>query len=796
MGPLCIGGSHGLAALSAHPLDSGKAGSILTPKDVAGSKPPGRDAILPTMHRADAQSAWNPSDIRETVRRYWGFDTLRPLQEEAILAGLQRRDSMVVLPTGGGKSLCYQVPPALAGLTDVVVSPLIALMKDQVDGLRQCGYPAAALHSGLSAGILRQTESEIAAGQYRLVFVAPERLLTPNILGLLKRVRVRAFAIDEAHCISHWGHDFRPEYRQLAALKDYFPGVSVHAYTATATPRVRQDIVDQLRLQNPQVLVGVFDRPNLVYRIVPRTDVYKQTIEVLRRHKDQAGIVYCLSRRDAEEMAYFLQQNRVRAAAYHAGMSPENRRKTQDAFAEEKLDVISATVAFGMGIDRSDVRFVIHASMPKSIEHYQQETGRAGRDGLEAECVLFYSLADVIRWEGLIAKTAEDADAARRNREPEAPEQDRAGEIIASMTHLLRQMQQLCSRPECRHKMLSEYFGQAYAAASCGACDVCLEEMEGLAEATVAAQKILSCVAKVRERFGAGHVVDVLVGANTQRIRSYGHDQLSTYGLMKEVDKKTLANLIYQLLDQGLLERENGEYPILKLNAASWEVMRGRRQVRLIQPKAAGVKRTQTEEAEWEGVDRGLFESLRELRREIAAEHGIPAYLVFGDATLRALARSRPSSIEAFLQVRGVGQRKAAEMGDRFVGHIVAYCREHGVPMEASTPDDDLASEQPKHHRPSLHAAFGMFDEGRSIEEVALKLGRARSTAMQYLADYIQHRKPPEIDAWVDQPTYRQVAQVAGEVGTKILRPIFEKLGGTIPYDTIRLVARHLEIRE
>ncbi|HYT58313.1 MAG TPA: RecQ family ATP-dependent DNA helicase, partial [Verrucomicrobiae bacterium] len=426
------------------------------------------------------------ADILATVRHYWGFSELRPLQEQAIRAGLELRDSLVVMPTGGGKSLCYQVPAELAQRTDIVVSPLISLMKDQVDGLRECGYSAAALYSGMSPEALRQTEEQIAAGRCRLVFVAPERLLTPRFLQFVERLNVRAFAVDEAHCISHWGHDFRPEYRQLAELKNRFPQTSLHAYTATATERVRADIATQLRLKTPVVLVGTFDRPNLVYRVVPRVDARAQALEVLRRHQGKAAIVYCISRNDTESMAAFLQANQLRAAFYHAGMEADERRRTQDAFAAEEIDVVAATVAFGMGIDRSDVRCVIHAAMPKSIEHYQQETGRAGRDGLEAECVLLYSGADVLRWESLIEKSAVDA------KEP-------AG-VIAASRELLDHMRRLCTGVYCRHRKLSEYFGQEYVRPNCEACDVCLNEVEGLADATVTAQKILSCIARAGER--------------------------------------------------------------------------------------------------------------------------------------------------------------------------------------------------------------------------------------------------------------------------------------------------------
>ena len=412
--------------------------------------------------------------------------------------------------------------------------------------------------------------------------------------------------------------------------------------------------------------MGTFDRPNLVYRVIPQIDVYTQTLEALRRHPGQAAIVYCLSRNDTEQMAEFLKANRIKAAPYHAGLNPEQRRKTQEAFAEERLDVVAATVAFGMGIDRGDVRCVVHATMPKSIEHYQQETGRAGRDGLEAECVLFYSVCDVIRWEGLISKNIGSI---------QDPQQ--AAQVELAMRRLLEQMQRLCSSVRCRHRALSEHFGQSYAASNCGACDVCLEEMEAIPDSTVVAQKILSCVARVREGFGAGHVTDVLLGANTERIRQLGHDQLSTYGLLKDEQKASLMNLVNQLIDQRLLDRSTGDYPILRLNAASWEVMRGSRPVRLVRPK--GVKRTRAGQEEWTGVDQGLFEALREHRRDIAAEHSVPAYVVLGDKALRELARARPSTPEALETIRGFGMRKATELGGRFVERIHDYCREHSL---------------------------------------------------------------------------------------------------------------------
>ncbi|MCH8251880.1 MAG: DNA helicase RecQ [Planctomycetes bacterium] len=605
--------------------------------------------------------------ILEPVRHYWGFRELRPLQEEAIRAGLDQRDSVVVLPTGGGKSLCYQVPPLVAERVDVVVSPLIALMKDQVDGLRACGYPAVCLHSGMPQCERETAVRDILAGKYRLVFVSPERILTPWFLGLLGRLDVRAFSIDEAHCISQWGHDFRRDYRQLATLKERFPRASVHAYTATATERVRQDIAEQLRLDDPLMLVGNFDRPNLTYRVLPRVDGNAQVADIIRRHHKEAAIVYCLSRKDTERLAGALRKAHINAKPYHAGMDPDDRRRTQDAFANESLDVVTATVAFGMGIDRSNVRCIIHATMPKSVEHYQQETGRAGRDGLEAECVLLYSSADVIRWEQLIRSSAEDA------ADPQA--------VIAAGTGHLEQMRLYCTSLQCRHRALSEYFDQAYAKTDCEACDVCLKEMEGVEDATETAQKILSCVARVREGFGVVYVAEVLTGADTDAVRRRGHKGLSTYGLLGDVPRNQTINWVHQLVDQGLLDRSLDDHPVLKLNDASWEVMRGKRRVMLMKSKPAAVKQSKADTESWEGVDQGLYEYLRVLRRELAEQDGVPAYVIFGDVAIRDMARKRPVTPDAFLGVHGVGDVKLARFGARFTREIKTYCGAHGLPV-------------------------------------------------------------------------------------------------------------------
>ena len=615
-----------------------------------------------TMMSSSPQTAATLDAILQVVRHTWGFDGLRPMQEEAIRAGLERRDSLVVLPTGGGKSLCYQVPPLMAGRADIVVSPLISLMKDQVDGLRANGYPAATLHSAQEPEERAAAERFIASGECRLAFVSPERLVTSWFLQTVENLGIHTFAVDEAHCISHWGHDFRPEYRQLAVLKERVPGATLHAYTATATERVRGDIVEQLGLEDPAVLVGRFDRPNLIYRLIPRLDLNEQVGRVLARHADEAVIIYCISRKDTEKLAAFLAADGYRAACYHAGLDGAERHRTQEEFITERLDVIVATVAFGMGIDRSDVRCVIHAAVPKSVEHYQQETGRAGRDGLAAECVLLHSPADALRWRMLLERSA--AEPAGNGEGLEAPLQ------------LLEEMRRFCAPGRCRHRGLSEYFGQVYEPPvgaeppGCGACDVCLGESEGLVDGSRDAQMILSCVARVGPRYGMGHVVDVLRGADTERVRRLGHHELSTWGLMKGRDRKEIMNLAFQLLDQDLLARTGGEYPVLYLNEMSLAVMRGEHPVQLVPVRVKRARTTAREAASWEGVDRDLFDSLRELRTDLARQRNVPPYVIFSDASLRDMARGKPASAEQFLAVHGVGDKKLADFGEVFLACI------------------------------------------------------------------------------------------------------------------------------
>jgi ATP-dependent DNA helicase RecQ len=600
-----------------------------------------------------------PASLLSVLERYWGYTSFRPLQQEAMQAILAGRDSLLVLPTGGGKSICFQAPALLREGLAVVISPLISLMKDQVDTLVANGVSAASYHSALAPDVRAGVAAGIREGRFRLLYVAPERLVgegSDGFAALVGRQPLSFVAIDEAHCISQWGHDFRPEYRQLATLRDRWPGIGVHAFTATATARVRRDIVGQLGLRDPLELVGSFDRPNLVYRVLPRSTLKRQLQELLARHRGHAGIIYCQSRREVDALAAWLSEGGVRAVPYHAGLSDDLRHRHQDAFLNEDADVVVATVAFGMGIDRSDVRFVIHAGAPQSLEHYQQEAGRAGRDGLEAECVLITSGADFLKWRAMLEKNGEWSDARRA---------------------LMRDMERYAASVGCRHRRLVQYFGEPYVRNDCAACDYCLGELEPVADAVTMARKILSAVARVDQRFGAAHITNVLRGSDTEQIRSRGHEALSVFGLLRDASVDEVRGYIDQLVARGLLRQTDDGYPVLQLTAEGLALMRDEHAVphlalarqRKVE-KDRAPKRSRVESESWDGVDRALFERLRALRLRLARERAVPPYVIFHDTTLRELARLKPLTVEALKHVYGVGVRKAEDLGQAVIDVI------------------------------------------------------------------------------------------------------------------------------
>ena len=602
--------------------------------------------------------------LHDAIARYWGYTTFRPLQLEAMDAVLADRDSIVVLPTGGGKSLCFQAPAVVRPGLALVVSPLISLMKDQVDTLVGNGVPAALFNSSLAADEKAEVILGLREGRYRLLYVSPERLVGEggdDFLALLSSCRVSFVAVDEAHCVSQWGHDFRPEYRQLGRLRQVLPDVSLHAYTATATSRVRQDIAAALALNDPLEFVGSFDRPNLLYRVMPRAALKQQLLAVLERHHHEPGIIYCTSRREVDALAAWLTGLGTPALPYHAGLSDDERSQNQDAFLNERIDIIVATVAFGMGIDRSNVRFVVHAGAPRSLEHYQQESGRAGRDGLEAECVLISSAADFMKWRLML---------------------ERSGELSPASETLLRQMERYATGVGCRHRHLAEYFGDEYPGekGGCAACDYCLNELETVDQPSVLARKILSCVARVGQRFGATHVANVLRGHASEQVVARGHDTLSTFGLLPDASVTEVRGYIEQLTGLGLLRQAGNEYPVLVLTPAGLECLKDETRCSTLtlarqRPprKAATRARSRAEAESWQGVDRDLFERLRAVRLEIARSRGVPPYVIFHDATLREMARLRPTSLDSLLAVKGVGARKADDLGETFLTAIRSH---------------------------------------------------------------------------------------------------------------------------
>jgi len=591
------------------------------------------------------------------LKHTFGYDAFRPFQREIIDASLAGRDVLALLPTGGGKSLCFQLPALTRSGLTVVVSPLIALMKDQVDALQASGVAATFLNSSLGADESRSRLRGLHRGEFKLLYAAPERLMLEGWPENLKKWNVQALAIDEAHCVSEWGHDFRPEYRQLAGLRESLPGVPVMALTATATERVRNDILGQLRLRDAAVFVASFNRPNLTYRVVPKDKPLKQILDFVSRRKGDSGIVYCASRSATERLAASLAARGLAAQPYHAGLAPEMRSRFQDEFLRDDTRIICATIAFGMGINKPNVRWVIHHDLPKNIEGYYQETGRAGRDGLPGDCLLLFSAGDVAKQMHFIEEIADERERGVARAQ-------------------LRQMVHYAESSVCRRRDLLAYFSEAFPIGPCGACDNCLEPRETY-DGTIVAQKFLSCLYRIRQASGFGvglkHVTDVLIGDSTEKIGRWGHERLSTFGIGSELSRPEWAAVGRELMRLGHVSVGEGEYATLELTGEGLGVLKSRAPILLTKPMDTPVARRSARKEGDIACDEILFERLRTLRRKLADERGVPAYIVFGDATLRAMARYYPESAEAMTGIPGVGDKKRAEFGSLFAAEIASY---------------------------------------------------------------------------------------------------------------------------
>ena len=698
----------------------------------------------------------------------FGYDTFRPLQREVIENILAHRDTLAVMPTGGGKSLCYQIPALLFDGLTVVVSPLIALMKDQVEQLRAAGVPALFLNSSLQPEEYQQNMAWVRDGSVRLLYVAPETLLTPRLFDLLSSVKIDLLTIDEAHCISEWGHDFRPEYRQLTEVRKRFPQAVCLALTATATARVRTDIKASLGFSQHNEFVASFNRENLYIEVRPKQDAAIQTTRFLERFKDQSGIIYCFSRRQVDELAYYLERHGHKARPYHAGLEDDERRRNQEAFIRDDIQIIVATIAFGMGINKPDVRFVLHYDLPKSIEGYYQEIGRAGRDGLPAHCLLLYSYSDV-------AKLKYFAN------------QKEGTERLVAQQHLDAIVRFAEDESNCRRKPLLNYFGEAYTIPNCKNCDNCNAEAPQLTDITIPAQKFLSCVKRTGERFGAMHVTEVLLGSKGERILQLGHDRLSTYGIGSELNKKQWMHLARQLVQMGYLIQES-EYRTLSLSPKASASLKNRSIImgQLQEVEERAPKKANKQELEY---NHALFALLRAKRKELADAAGVPPYVIFADRTLVEMAAYTPQTPERLLDISGVGQVKARQYGEAFLEVLRVYCQKHALPektKETHRPKDDSGRR--------YEMVAEAFNAGESVTALMERYHVTAGTILDHLARYIEAgntiRHAEELLALSSASPDQQAAAFAAfdELGTAMLRPVFDKLNGTLNYDELRIL--------
>ncbi len=704
------------------------------------------------------------------LKNIFGYDNFRPLQAEIIQNILHHKDTLVIMPTGGGKSLCYQVPALIFDGLTLVVSPLISLMKDQVEQLSELGIAAGLLNSSISISEYRNNVEKVKRGELKLLYMAPETLLKQNILDLLSEVTVDCFTIDEAHCISQWGHDFRPEYRQLIQVGNRFPKAGCIALTATATPRVREDIKTSLGFNASSEFIAGFDRKNLFLQILPKYNPLEQTLDFLKKFPDQSGIIYCFSRRQVDDLYEILRRNGFSVRPYHAGLNEAERSRNQEDFIRDNVNIIVATIAFGMGINKPDVRFVLHYDLPQSIESYYQEIGRAGRDGLRSDCLLLFSYADIQKIKYFIDK------------------KDEQEQRVANIH--LNSLLQFVETEMCRRIPLLNYFGEKFQATECDMCDNCRTEKKDRTDLTIPAQKFLSCVKRTGERFGAGHIIDVLRGSKAKKVFSFGHDQLSTYGIGGDYSKKQWFHLSRQFIGKGLLNLDL-EFGGLNLTKEAWDVMRGDEKVfGVLQEESATIMPDKQTDMSY---DRVLFQELRNKRKSLADSANVPPYVIFSDKTLREMSISFPHSETSMLDINGVGQVKCEKYGPHFLEIIRAHCRENSI---EEIPRREIKSKTVtaslKLSKKSM-VIGDSFNSGDSIEKIMAEYNIKQRTVLNHLRTYIQGGNHLEQEGLLDQTTLSpeeisSVTEAFKELGPEFLKPVFDVFDGKIEYDDLELV--------
>ncbi|MBD2580436.1 DNA helicase RecQ [Oscillatoria sp. FACHB-1406] len=695
------------------------------------------------------------SELEVYLKSFFGHDSFRPGQRKIVENALQNRDLLAIMPTGGGKSLCFQLPALLKPGLMLVVSPLIALMQDQVDSLLENGIGATFINSSLSPDEARDRARDILGGKIKLLYVAPERLLTEKFLAFLEQVRSRigisGLAVDEAHCVSNWGHDFRPEYRQLKVLRERYPDIPILALTATATERVQQDIISQLNLRQPLVHLASFNRPNLYYEVIPKQKhKYSQLLKKLQSLQG-SGIIYCLSRSNVNELVFNLQRDGINALPYHAGMEEFSRTTNQNRFIRDDVPIMVATVAFGMGINKPDVRFVIHYDLPQTLEQYYQESGRAGRDSEPAKCILFYSPSDIYAVKYFIDKKSD-------------PNEQRIAQ------QQLNKTVDYAEGTECRRTIILSYFGEKFKG-NCSQCDNCCDP-KPMEDWTIEAQKFLSCVARCGERFGMKHIIDVLRGSRAKKVEQYGHHLLSTYGIGKDKTVEEWKNLARSLLNQGLMNETTDGFPILKLNKRSWEVFRNQRRVEI--PVLSQKDKRLPNSAPREIESEMLLDRLRQLRKQMADEQSIAPYIIFADSTLKVFARDKPTNLEAFGRLSGVTEYKLERYGDRFVSEIRAFVQEQKLPTPLPTSTQMVTLQY--------------YQQGLDIDAIARARNVQASTIVNHFSELIEMNQPVEIDRLVNPKLHQPIVSAIEKLGDVSLTPLREYLGEGYSFNDIRLV--------
>jgi ATP-dependent DNA helicase RecQ len=713
-----------------------------------------------------------------TLKKAFGYDSFRPLQEEIITDALEGRDVFALLPTGGGKSLCFQLPALLREGLTIVVSPLIALMKDQVDALVASGIAATFLNSTLESANARSRFRGLHQGEFRLLYVAPERLMLPGFLETLKGWDVTQIAIDEAHCVSEWGHDFRPEYRQLAQLRGHFPNTPVMALTATATDRVRTDIIEHLGLREPRCYVASFNRPNLSYRVLPKAKPYEQTLQFVRSRGEESGIIYCSSRKATESLAERLREDGLLARPYHAGLDAEVRAENQELFLRDEVRIICATIAFGMGINKPNVRFVIHYDLPKNIEGYYQETGRAGRDGLPADCLLLYSAGDAAKQTAFI------------DEKPDPQEQQIARDQLRQIVHY-------AEISSCRRSALLAYFSEEFPDANCGSCDNCLAPRDTF-DGTVAAQKLLSCVYRVRQatqRFGVGlnHIIEVLAGARTEKLLKWGHDRLSTYGIGKEHSRTEWQAIGRELIRLGYLRQTAEKFAVIELTDEGREALRSRRTITLTRPMTAPL--APERHAGDIACDEALFARLRQVRKRIADESNVPAYVIFSDVTLRLMARDYPTTDAEFARLSGVGEKKQRQFGPVFCAEIAEFLKGNPKQVFAESLKPWIGPAPKPATKDTSRESWELFERGKSVEEIARARNLGPRTVVQHLAEMISGGKKCDLRRFFTADEQAQMEASFAIHGTERLAPVKEALGDAVTYEQLQICRAAIEAR-